>query len=389
MRGERALLRNILHFVRLLRRLDLPADPQRARLFAEALHHVDVGERTTFYHAARSCLIYRQQDLVDFDRAFQAFWRSHERGGIPLRLPSAARRRAFGAADAPQSGLGNFPEPGPRAGPLAYSAAEALSQKDFAELSAEELRAVEREARRLVWRLGAHPGRRRKPGSGRLPDHRRTFRSSLRYGGEPLVWELRRPRSKLRPLLLLADVSGSMQPYTRVLLPFLYGLARGLSRPPEVFVFSTRLTRITHALRAVDPQAALHSVAQAVPDWSGGTRIGEALGQFHRDWARRALGRGAVVAVISDGLDRGETDRLAVEVARLRRSCWRLLWLNPLLGSPDYRPLAQGMRAALPHIDEFLAADSLASLEELALRLQAACERRGRVTSPRRRCYSL
>jgi len=157
-----------------------------------------------------------------------------------------------------------------------------------------------------------------------------------------------------------------------VLLQFLYGLASGLDRPPEIFVFSTRLTRINRALRSQDAEQALGGVFQEVLDWAGGTRIGEALRQFNLHWARRVLSRGAVVAIISDGLDRGQTELLRSEAARLQRSCWRLMWLNPLLGSPDYEPLAQGMRAVLPFVDDFLPVNNLASLEELALHLHRA-----------------
>jgi len=385
------LLRNILHFVRLLRDLGLPVDPHRALLFGQALTQVGVAERIEFYFAARSCLIYRQQDLADFDRAFDAFWRSRGRGAIPLTLPARPRRRAADSDPAAGGGPSSGIEPEP-VGPLAYSAAEALRQKDFAGLTPEELEQVKRLMRKLAWRLGEHPGRRQRAGKGRLPDHRRTFRSSLRYGGEPLVWALRQPRPKLRPLVLLADVSGSMEPYSRMLLQFLYGLAHGLDRPPEIFVFSTRLTRITRALRLQGAEQALHGVFQEVLDWSGGTRIGEALRQFNLHWARRVLTRGAVVAIISDGLDRGQTKLLRSEVARLQRSCWRLLWLNPLLGSPDYEPLAQGMRAALPFVDEFLPANNLAGMEELALQLQRAAahprQRRGGLHLPPEQAFS-
>jgi len=366
------LLRNVLHFVRLLRDLGLQVDPHRARLFAQALAQVGVAERSDFYFAARSCLIYRQQDLADFDRAFEAFWRSRFRGGIPLTLPARPRRRAAesGSAESKVPSAGIESEPAQSLGPLAYSAAEALRRKDFSELTAEELDQVKRLMRKTAWRLGLHPGRRQRAGKGRLPDYRRTLRSSLRYGGEPLVWALRQPRPKYRPLVVLADVSGSMEPYSRMLLQFLYGLANGLDQPPEIFVFSTRLSRITRALQSQDAEQALRGVVQEVLDWSGGTRIGEALRQFNLHWARRVLFRGTVVAIISDGLDRGQTELLRSEVARLQRSCWRLMWLNPLLGSLDYEPLAQGMRAALPFVDDFLPVNNLARLEELALQLR-------------------
>ena len=374
MTADGRLLRNVLHFVRLLRDLGLQVDPHRARLFAQALAQVGVAERSDFYFAARSCLIYRQQDLADFDRAFEAFWRSRFRGGIPLTLPARPRRRAAesGSAESKVPSAGIESEPAQSLGPLAYSAAEALRRKDFSELTAEELDQVKRLMRKTAWRLGLHPGRRQRAGKGRLPDYRRTLRSSLRYGGEPLVWALRQPRPKYRPLVVLADVSGSMEPYSRMLLQFLYGLANGLDQPPEIFVFSTRLSRITRALQSQDAEQALRGVVQEVLDWSAGTRIGEALRQFNLHWARRVLFRGTVVAIISDGLDRGQTELLRSEVARLQRSCWRLMWLNPLLGSLDYEPLAQGMRTVLPFVDDFLPVNNLARLEELALQLRGA-----------------
>ena len=374
MTADGRLLRNVLHFVRLLRDLGLQVDPHRARLFGQALAQVGVAERSDFYFAARSCLIYRQQDLADFDRAFEVFWRSRFRGGIPLTLPARPRRRAAESGSAENKVISAGIESGltQGVGPLAYSAAETLRQRDFSELTAEELDQVKRLMRKTAWRLGLHPGRRQRAGKGRLPDYRRTLRSSLRYGGEPLVWALRQPRPKYRPLVVLADVSGSMEPYSRMLLQFLYGLANGLDQPPEIFVFSTRLSRITRALQSQDAEQALRGVFQEVLDWSGGTRIGEALRQFNLHWARRVLFRGTVVAIISDGLDRGQTELLRSEVARLQRSCWRLMWLNPLLGSLDYEPLAQGMRTVLPFVDDFLPVNNLARLEELALQLRGA-----------------
>ena len=374
MTADGRLLRNVLHFVRLLRDLGLQVDPHRARLFAQALAQVGVAERSDFYFAARSCLIYRQQDLADFDRAFEVFWRSRFRGGIPLTLPARPRRRAAESGSAENKVISAGIESGSTqgVGPLAYSAAETLRQRDFSELTAEELDQVKRLMRKTAWRLGLHPGRRQRAGKGRLPDYRRTLRSSLRYGGEPLVWALRQPRPKYRPLVVLADVSGSMEPYSRLLLQFLYGLANGLDQPPEIFVFSTRLSRITRALQSQDAEQALRGVVQEVLDWSAGTRIGEALRQFNLHWARRVLFRGTVVAIISDGLDRGQTELLRSEVARLQRSCWRLMWLNPLLGSLDYEPLAQGMRTVLPFVDDFLPVNNLARLEELALQLRRA-----------------
>jgi uncharacterized protein with von Willebrand factor type A (vWA) domain len=218
----------------------------------------------------------------------------------------------------------------------------------------------------MSWELGRRLTRRQRPGRGPSFDLRRSLRRNLRYGGEMIEWPRRSKKDKPRPLVVIADISGSMERYTRLLLHFVYGLSEGMQEMVEAFVFSTRLTRITRQLHNKDVEQAMRRVSQSVPDWSGGTRIGDALKRFNFDWGRRVLGRGAVVLIISDGWDRGDPAVLGQEVARLQRSCYRLIWLNPLLGSPRYEPLTRGIQAALPHIDDFLPVHNLASLEELA-----------------------
>jgi uncharacterized protein with von Willebrand factor type A (vWA) domain len=230
----------------------------------------------------------------------------------------------------------------------------------------------------LTWELGRRWTRRQKPGRGPTFDMRRSLRHNLRYGGEMIEWPTRKKKHKPRPLIVIADISGSMERYTRLLLHFIYGLSEGMNEVVEAFVFSTRLTRITRHLRNKDIDKAMHQISRAVPDWSGGTRIGEAFKRFNFDWARRVLGRGAVVLIISDGWDRGEPELLGEEIARLQRSCYRLIWLNPLLGSPRYEPLTRGIQAALPYIDDFLPVHNLASLEELAELLAKVPSRSGR-----------
>jgi uncharacterized protein with von Willebrand factor type A (vWA) domain len=219
--------------------------------------------------------------------------------------------------------------------------------------------------------LGERRTRRKHPGDGDSIDLRRTLRKSFNYGGEVLIWAWLEPKFKQRPLVVIADISGSMERYTHLLLHFLYSLSEGLPQRVESFVFSTCLTRITRQLKAKDIDRALQQVSSAVPDWSGGTRIGEALKAFNYLWGRRVLGQGAIVLLISDGWDRGSADLLRVEVARLQRSCHRLIWLNPLLGSEAYQPLARGMSTALPYIDDFMPVHNLASLEDLAQHLQS------------------
>jgi len=224
---------------------------------------------------------------------------------------------------------------------------------------------------RLFWQLGERRTRRREPGKGRWLDLRRTLRLNLRHGGEILRWAEREPKFKPRPLVVIADISGSMERYTRLLLHFIYGLTQGLDQPVESFVFSTRLTRITRQIGQRNIDRALRDVGRTVNDWAGGTRIGDAVKAFNFDWGRRVLGRGAVVLLISDGWDRGDPLLLSREMGRLHRSCHRLVWLNPLLGSPEYEPLTRGIQAALPHLDDFLPVHNLASLEDLAARLAA------------------
>ncbi|HJS19055.1 MAG TPA: VWA domain-containing protein, partial [Anaerolineales bacterium] len=232
-----------------------------------------------------------------------------------------------------------------------------------------ESKAVKELMAHLQWKISERRTRRRHPGKGEMLDLRRTLRKSLRAGGEIFSWSYREPKWKPRSLVILADISGSMERYTRVLLHFIYGMNSALTQPVEAFVFSTRLTRITRPLRTRDLDRALKDVGAIVHDWAGGTRIGESLKYFNFEWSRRVLGRGAVVLIISDGWDRGDVELLSREMARLKRNCHLVIWLNPLLGAAEYEPLTRGIQAALPHIDHFLPVHNLASLEDLADRL--------------------
>ncbi|HET7290806.1 MAG TPA: VWA domain-containing protein [Vicinamibacteria bacterium] len=391
-----AIAHNLLLFGRLLRGLGLEISPERLRDLARALGHIDVGRRNDVYFAARSLLVHRREEIPLFDAAFDAFWRRPREGALGLDLRALGERRRFRRPSVASEGA-----PGPvGAGDQrpsrpalhtvsTYSPEDALRHKDFSQLAVEELEAVREMIRRLSWRLGERLTRRMRPGGGRDHDLRRTLRRALRHGGEVLAWASHERGRKPRPLVILADISGSMESYTRLLLLFVYGLAAGLEQQVEVFVFGTRLTRITRELRGRDADRALSEVSRRVPDWSGGTRIGAALREFNFRWGRRVLGRGPVVLLISDGWDRGEASTLREEMARLQRSCHRLVWLNPLLGAPDYEPLARGMRTALPYVDDFLPVHSVASLEDLGRRLSALGPgRRGRAHRPRRRPFA-
>jgi len=374
------LLGNLLRFGNVLRGLGLDAGPARMIGVARALEHVSIGNKSDFHDAARSLLVRRREDLALFDRAFDAFWRKPRSGETPLDLRALGeqrrwRRPAFAPPpppqrDSPPSDAAGQDPPAP-AVVLTYSPAEVLRHKDFGQLTGEELTAVRASIAGLAWRLAVKRTRRTRPGHGRLPDLRRTLRRALATGGEVVTWARRERKTRPRPLVVLADISGSMERYTRLVVLFLYALAEGLDQSVEVFAFGTRLTRITKELTGRDPEEALARAARAVPDWSGGTRIGESLKVFNYRWARRVLSRGAAVIVISDGWDRGEPLVLAREMKRLQASAHRVIWLNPLLGSPRYEPLARGIHAALPFVDDFLPVHNLASLEDLARRLEA------------------
>lgn len=374
------LLANLIQFSRLLHQLGLDVNPGRVITLVEALQLVDLSQRADFFYTTRCILVSNKEDLPKFDLAFDLFWRDPNRFELSWQLTqpkkSNAKQAQDGAIHSPslnkppvKQGLNSKEDE--KQNPLleltqTYSRQDALRHKDFAELDASELETIKRVIQEMIWRLGLKRSRRFKPGPGLMIDMRRSLRQNLRFGGEILAWSYRRPKVKPRPLVIIADISGSMERYTRLLLHFVYGLSHGLEQPVEAFVFGTRLTRITRLLAHRDVDRVMREVSEAVPDWSGGTRIGEALKRFNFDWGRRVLGRGAIVLMISDGWDRGDPELLGQEIARLQRSCHRLIWLNPLLGSPDYEPLTRGMKAALPYIDDFLPIHNIASLEDLS-----------------------
>jgi uncharacterized protein with von Willebrand factor type A (vWA) domain len=253
---------------------------------------------------------------------------------------------------------------------MTWSDIERISERDFSELTTDELATVRSALARLAWNIAERRTRRWVAGRGSRIDLRQAIARSLRTGGEITTLPRRRRRMRRRPIVLLCDVSGSMEQYTRTLLLFAHTLARG-ARDVEAFLFATRLTRITMELRSPTPDAAMAAVSRAVTDWSGGTRIGDALKTFHQRWRRRTLHGSSLVILISDGWDRGEPELLRDQIARLHRSCHRLVWLNPLIGTLDYAPLTRGLQAALPFVDDFLPVRTLRDVRELALHLGA------------------
>ena len=378
------LFRNLVRFGRLLHSAGLDVPAGRMIDVASALDHIDIGRRSDFYYALRTLLVHRRPDLPIFDDLFRAFWRE-PRQRPPNDLRAMGRQRSLGRPEvvltgtAPDEAAGEGPVNDEiRAGQIAatsYSAQDALRAKDFADFTDDELREARRIVSAMKWDLGRRRTWRRRRNEGREPDLRRLARENMRYGAEPLRIPRRGRTSKPRPLVIIADVSGSMERYGRMLLHFIYSVAGG-ERRVEAFVFATRFTRITgeiarHGVR--EPAI----VARHVPDWGGGTRIGEAVRAFNVHWARRVVSRGAIVLLISDGWDRGDPEVLGREMARLQRCCRRLIWLNPLLGAPGYQPLTRGMQAALGHIDDFLPAHNIDSLEALAAHLNRVSLRTG------------
>jgi len=387
---ESNLPRNLLVFGRLLRRLGIGVHTGRLVDVTEALQHVDLGSRDEVYHTCRALLVYRHEDLPVFDRAFEAFWMGR---GVPV-----GRARTESGTDnafARNEGLGDPGSKDAGSHDPAYNQAEAerldevalptwsdaaaLADKDFAEFTPDEVAIARSALDQLVWTPGERRTRRWVRGRGSRVDLRRALARSLRTGGDVITLPRRTRRTRPRSLVLLCDVSGSMERYSRMLLHFVHALSRR-HRRVETFLFSTGLTRITRELRTRWLDQAADAVSRAVPDWSGGTRIGAAISEFHRRWARRVLRGGPVVLLISDGWDRGDPIELRDQVAWLQRSSYRLIWLNPLIGTVDYAPLTRGLQAALPHVDDFLPVRTLSNLADLAVHLNALA-RRGRLRS--------
>ena len=382
---------NLVAFSRLLRRVGFDVPVGRVLDLTHALTHVDLDSRDEVFHTCRALLVQRHEQLATFAEVFDAFWRDHTN---PFATSATRVRDARTAAARASASAGILPpEESSDAGGdereesiegvvQTWSDVGGLAQKDFAEFTPDEMARARLALDQLDWIPGERRTRRWIRGRGPRIDLRRALMRSLRTGGEVITLPSRRRRTKLRPLVLLCDVSGSMERYSRMLLHFAHGLAHRGGRL-EVFLFATGLTRVTRQMRLRRLEHAVDAVSGAVPDWSGGTRIGPALRQFHQRWARRVLHQAPVVLLISDGWDRGDPQVLREQVARLQRSCHRLIWLNPLIGTLDYAPLTRGLQAALPFVDDFLAARTLADLADLAVHLSAIAS-----TPPSRRRHA-
>jgi uncharacterized protein with von Willebrand factor type A (vWA) domain len=371
------IVEHLLRFVRSLRDEGI-AVPAAASIDAlQALDLIGVRRRSDVRDALRAVLVGRHEDLARFDRAFDRWWGLPRRSvdsnrprpmQVPAKVAAKVDWHAQGSVSAGNQGADGPVQEGE--GTIrTYSRDEAWRTKDFAAFDAGDAALARSVIARLAWSPGVRVTRRWiSGGDARAVDFRRLFRSYARHGGEPIEIPRRERHRTTRPLVLICDVSGSMEPYARMLLLFAHALAQR-HRSVELFAFSTRLTRITRQFVGRSSDYALTSFHDAVRDWASGTRIGEALRTFNVEWARRVLRRGPTVLLISDGWDLGDPELLKNEMARLQRSCFRLIWLNPLVGSQDYEPLTRGMRAALPYADDFLSIRNMASLETLAAHL--------------------
>jgi uncharacterized protein with von Willebrand factor type A (vWA) domain len=333
--------------------------------FVDAVGAVGLDVRSHVYWAGRATLVHRPEDFDAYDDAFATFWLAREQVRMTAPVPPMVELLVPEEDSADAAELPDDDGDGDRALVVAASSLELLRAKDLAALSAEEFD----EARRLMaeLRLGGALRRSRRLRRARRGDRldvRGTVRASLRTGGEPVRRAWRRPAEQPRRVVLLCDVSGSMEPYARSLLRFAQAAVAGRGRV-EAFALGTRLTRITRQLAGRDPEAALSRATHAAADWGGGTRLGDGLRSFNDEWGVRGMARGAVVVILSDGWDRGDPAALAEQMGRLRRVAHKVVWVNPLRATPGYAPLARGMAAALPYVDEFVDGHSLQSLEDL------------------------
>jgi uncharacterized protein with von Willebrand factor type A (vWA) domain len=378
---------NVVYFIRVLRAAGLPVGPDRAVDALQAIQAVGIEARPDFYWALRAVLVDRHDQIETFDQSFHMFWRDSSFLGRALELPlpeakaELQERPPAPAAQRVMEALRDNKRQPPEVheeerhetrARLRYSETEVLQHKDFEAMSSDELTRVRRALAHLRLPLKPITTRRQRPAArGDRIDMQATLRASLRRGAGPINLRRRRARTRQPALVVLCDISGSMEIYSRLLLHFVHGLSAANERV-STFLFGTRLTNITRYLVDRDVDAALEKIGRAVQDWSGGTRIGDCLHEFNLRWSRRVLGTGAVVLLISDGLDRDSSEALAPEMERLAKSCRRLIWLNPLLRYPDFEARPAGIRAMRPWVDDFLTAHNLASIEQLSQKLSQA-----------------
>ncbi len=389
MADDGRLAENIVYFARALRAAGMPVGPGSVLDALEAVRTAGVGAREDFYWTLHAVFVKRHEHSILFDQAFRAFFR--RRGYLdkllaamlPQAPPAETVEPEAGARRIEEALFAGLNEPQPKPPEVEYDARltvsdrELLQRKDFAQMSAAEIAAAKAAIARLVLPLDEAKTRRLAPSRrGRQIDMRRTLRASMKAGGAFIDLRKLGPKTKMPPIVALLDISGSMSQYTRLFLHFLHAATDARKRV-STFLFGTRLTNVTRALKTRDPDEALAACTASVADWSGGTRIAGSLHAFNKLWARRVLTQGAIVLLITDGLERDADDNLAFEIDRLHRSCRRLIWLNPLLRFDGFEAKAKGIRAMLPHIDEMRPIHNLESMTELVQALSGKGRRVG------------
>lgn len=385
--NQGTLLANLLHFGRLLRQMGIPVRSQQIYGLAEGLVYVDIFRREDFYNTTCAYLLHDIEKLDRFNLAFDLFWTKQIKAMLEFFVGHNPHEqkiqdslldegnfdgvRNWHSSDGNDSADDRL-DPNldrKQVNPI-YSPLEVIYFKDFSDLDDEEMREAKLFLKALTFQLGKKQTNRKVHTSKQTSyfNFHRTMRNNLSCYGEIIRLDWQKRKVKPRPLVVICDISGSMEHYSQMFLYFLYALAQR-SRQIETFVFATRLTRITLTLRQSNVDEVISDLSNEIFDWSGGTRIGESLRDFNYRWSRRVLGHGAVAIIISDGWDRGDVNLLKFEISRLQRSVSKLIWLNPLAGSPDYEPLVQGIQTILPFVDDFLPLHNLQSLESVAMRL--------------------
>ena len=386
---EGLLAINIMRFARVLRKAGLPVGPGRMLEAVAAVEAVGLANRADFYWALHAVFVNRRDQRELFDQAFHIFWRNpkllERMAGLTIPRPAEdrptdgddiSRRVAEAMAETAAASQGDWEGSTEFDATMTWSRREVLQGKDFEKMSAAEMREARASIARMRLPIMDLPTRRwRSDPAGARADMRASLRAAMRTGGDIIPLRKRQRQRRHPPLVILCDISGSMEIYSRMLLHFMHAITNDRDRV-HTFLFGTRLTNITRFLRRRDVDLALDRVSAAVPDWAGGTQIGQCLHEFNRDWSRRVLGQGAVVLLISDGLDRDAGTGLGAEMQRLHKSCRRLIWLNPLLRYDAFEPRSLGVRAIMPHVDEFRPVHNLDSLKTLTEVLGKRGERR-------------
>lgn len=382
--GQQTLSQEITTFCRLLKQMDINVTTTNQISFCRSLELINIAQRDEFYHTARTNLIANESDRETFDLAFDLFWKYPRPAPHPLGrdeddtgAPSADESSLQELTDLVKDDGGDFTvnewlelnseenDEQEAGDTIAYSPDDVLTQKDFSKLSPEEIEKAREAIAKFAALLATKLSRRKELAvKGKTIDFRRSWRKNIAYGGEPLTLVHKRRKIKKNKILLLCDVSGSMDCYSKFLIQFIYGMQQEI-KEIEVAVFSTRLTNITGLLRRKGVEEGLREMAEVVPDWSGGTKIGESIIGFYREFARSFTADRSIVILISDGWDQGDADVLQRSMEMLNRHAYKLIWLNPLLGSSGYQPVCRGIRTALPYVDYFLPAHNLESLVKL------------------------